>query len=194
MSIVKKQSTINKQISEEAYWATEQTSEIKHELIDGQLYAMAGASIYHERICGNIFGEFRNHLKNSPCEPLGSDMSVKAGSNFFYPDVSVDCSFDISYPHYSDTPVIIVEVLSPTTRRKDQTTKRLSYINNIPSLQEFVLVEQDFAQVEVARRSNGWLPSHYFLGDNVTFESIGLTLPVEEIYHRVEIQPAKQHR
>jgi len=58
--------------------------------------------------------------------------------------------------------------------------------DNIPSLQEYVLIEQDFVDVQVFRRNEGWIPSHYFLGDEVTFESIGLTLPVEDIYHRVQ--------
>jgi Uma2 family endonuclease len=80
--------------------------------------------------------------------------------------------------------VIIVEVLSQSTRRIDQTTKRLSYIN-IPSLLEYVLIEQDFVQIEVTRKSNSWRPSHYFLGDEITFEAIDLTLSVEEIYDRV---------
>ena len=59
-----------------------------------------------------------------------------------------------------------------------------NYIN-IPSLLEYVLIEQDFVQIEVARQSNDWRPSHYFLGDEITFEAINLTLPVEEIYYRV---------
>jgi Uma2 family endonuclease len=77
--------------------------------------------------------------------------------------------------------------LSKSTRRIDETTKRFNYIN-IPTLQEYVLIEQDFVDIEVVRRSEGWQPKHYFLGDEVTFESIGLTLPVEEIYQRVKNQ------
>jgi len=61
----------------------------------------------------------------------------------------------------------------------------LSYIN-IPSLQEYVLIQQDFVDIQVIRRNEGWLPKHYFLGDDITFESIALTLPVEDIYHRVK--------
>lgn len=181
MSVIKKQMMIG----EDEYLAGEVISDIKHELIGGQVYAMAGAGFNHDLISGNLYSEFRAHVRKSPCTPFTSDMRVRVGTNYYYPDVSVDCEFDISQPNHSDTPVIIVEVLSQSTRRNDQTTKRLTYIN-IPSLQEYVLVEQDFVQVEVARRSNGWLPSHYFLGDDVTFESIGLTLPVEEIYHSVQ--------
>jgi len=171
-------------ISEEEYLQGELSSEVKHELIDGRVYAMAGASANHERIAVNILRKFGNHLENSPCEPFSSDMKVKAGSNFFYPDVIVDCNFDESQPYYTETPVIIVEVLSKSTRKTDETIKRVAYLN-IPGLQEYVIIEQDIVDIEVVRRSEGWQPRHYFLGDEITFESIDLTLSVEEIYHRV---------
>ncbi|MEY3881691.1 MAG: hypothetical protein RIQ94_2487, partial [Pseudomonadota bacterium] len=159
-------------ISVEDYLTGELNSDIKHELIDGTVYAMAGASANHERISGNISRKFGNHLENQPCEPFGSDMKLRINSNFFYPDVMVDCRFDNSEPYFTQTPTIIVEVLSKSTRKKDTTLKLLSYIN-IPSLKEYVLIEQDFVDIQVFRRSEGWIPSHYFLGDEVTFESIG---------------------
>ena len=171
-------------VSEEDYLQGELISSVKNELIDGCVYALAGASANHERIAGNIYRKFGNHLEGSPCEPFGSDMKVKAGSNFFYPDVIVDCRFDESQPYFTESPVIIVEVLSKATRKTDETIKLLSYIN-IPSLQEYVLIEQDYVDIQVIRRNESWLPRHYFLGDELTFDSINLTLPVEEIYSRV---------
>ncbi|MCX7068672.1 MAG: Uma2 family endonuclease [Methylococcales bacterium] len=172
-------------ISVDDYLTGELTSDIKHELIDGTAYAMAGASANHERISGNIYRKFGNHLENQPCEPFGFDMKLRINANFFYPDVMVDCHFDNSEPYFTQTPLIIVEVLSKSTRKKDTTLKLLSYIN-IPSVQEYVLIEQDFVDVHVFRRSENWLVRHYFLGDDITFESIGLTLSVEDIYHRVQ--------
>jgi Uma2 family endonuclease len=130
-------------VSESEYLAGELTSEIKYQLIDGQVYAMAGASANHDRISGNLYSEFRHHLKNSTCEPFSSDMKVKVNSNYFYPDVTVVCDFDDSQPVFTDSPTIIVEVLSKSTRRLDETVKRVNYIN-LPSLQEYVLIEQDF--------------------------------------------------
>ena len=174
----------SKLVSEEKYLEGELISDVKHELINGHVYAMAGASANHERIAGNIYRKFGNHLDGSACEPFGSDMKVKVGSNFFYPDVSVACNFDESQPYYTESPIIIVEVLSKATRKTDETVKLLSYIN-IPNLQEYVLIEQDYADIQVIRRSEAWLPRHYFLGDEIRFESIDLTLPVEEIYYRV---------
>jgi len=172
-------------ISPEDYLKGEPLSEVKHELINGHVYAMAGASANHERISVNILRKFGNHLENTPCEPFGSDMKVRVGSNFFYPDVTVDCHFDDAEPYFTETPIIIIEVLSRSTRRTDETIKLMSYIT-IPSLLEYVLIQQDFVDIQVIRRSEGWLPKHYFLDDEITFESIGLTLSVEDIYHRVQ--------
>ncbi len=169
----------------EKYLQDEMTREVKHEFIEGEIYAMAGASANHERIAGTLYSEFRHHLKNASCEPFGSDMKVKISSRFFYPDVIVDCQFDELQPYYTETPVIIVEVLSKSTRRIDETTKRFCYMN-IPTLKEYVLIEQDIIDIEVIRLSENWISKHYFLGDKVHFESINLTLTVEEIYYRVQ--------
>jgi len=172
-------------ISEAAYLQGELLSETKHEYIDGTVYAMAGASKNHERISGNVFGELRTHLKNTPCEPFSSDIKVKVDSKFFYPDVMVVCEDDSDNAYYTENPVIIVEVLSKYTRRMDETAKKIAY-QTLPSLKEYVLIEQDFVDVEVCRRSEGWVSHHYFMGDSVTFESVDLTLSVVDIYERVD--------
>ena len=99
-------------LSESEYLEGERISDVKHELIDGQAYAMAGASRNHDRITKNIAREFGIHLKNSPCEPFGQDMMIKAGANIYYPDVFVDCNVDESEAYLATSPIIIVEVLS----------------------------------------------------------------------------------
>lgn len=172
-------------ISIEDYLAGELLSDSKREYIDGQVYAMSGASRNHDRIAGNVFGELRNHLRNQVCEPFTSDVKVKVENHFFYPDAMVVCDELEPHPYYTETPVLIVEVLSKSTRRTDETIKRRLY-QTIPSLQEYILSEQDIVDVEVCRRSEGWVSNHYFLGDEVPFESVGLTLGVAEIYARVD--------
>ncbi|MDO9139110.1 MAG: Uma2 family endonuclease [Methylobacter sp.] len=172
-------------ISEEAYLQGELVSEIKHEYIDGDVYAMAGASKNHQRITGNVSRKFGNQLENTPCEPFASDIKVKVGSQFFYPDVMVVCEDENGNDYYTEKPVIIVEVLSKSTRRMDETAKKFAY-QTLPTLKEYVLIEQDFVDVEVCRRSEGWVSRHYFMGDNVTFESVGLSLAVADIYQRVD--------
>ncbi len=172
-------------ISEQDYLTGELDSGIKHQLINGEAFAMAGASVNHDRISTNLIRHFANKLDSAPCEPFGSDMKVKTNDNFFYPDVIVDSTFDETTPYYTQTPKIIVEVLSKSTRRIDETVKRSAYIG-IESLQEYILIEQDIVDVEVIRREQGWVSEHYFMGDDVTFTSIGLTLSVADIYQRVK--------
>lgn len=171
-------------MTEQDYLDSEPYSEVRREYIDGYVYAMAGAKASHNRISGNVFREIGNHLKGKPCQPYMSDMKVKVGSKYFYPDVLVDCTNIPDDSVLTESPLLIVEVLSKSTRRTDETIKRVAYMQ-IETLQEYVLIEQDFVQIEVIRRRAGWLPEHYYLGDDVVFESIGLTLTVEEIYDRV---------
>ncbi|MCF6434517.1 Uma2 family endonuclease [Pseudoalteromonas sp. MMG022] len=104
-----------------------------------------------------------NHLEGSPYEPFGSDMKVRVCDNFYYPDVLVDCNFDQSEPYVTTTPVIIVEVISRSTRKMDEKVKLLEYIN-ISTLEEYIVIEQDIADVTVYRKSDDWRSTHYFLG------------------------------
>lgn len=174
-------------LSPEDYLQGELSSEIKHEYVDGQAYAMAGASPNHNTIAINLVSEFRAHLKNTPCRPFASDIKVKTPlGNYRYPDVLVVCDDDFGQDGYvTQTPRIIIEVISKSTRKTDEQIKRIEYIN-IPTLQEYVIVEQDYVDVAVFRRSDSWRPTNYFLGDEIHFESIDLTLAVEEIYLNVQ--------
>ncbi|MDO9047989.1 MAG: Uma2 family endonuclease [Methylobacter sp.] len=172
-------------MTEEEYLRSELTSEVKREYIDGQVYAMAGAKHNHNFISMNIAREYSNHLKGTPCAVFMADTKVRLGKDYVYPDVLVDCSKMSGDDYFSTSPVIIVEVLSKSTRMRDTTTKLIQYIN-LPSLKEYVLIEQEFVSVQVLRKSKHWQPEYFYLGDRVTFESIGLTLAVEEIYDRVD--------
>jgi len=172
------------------YLAAELISDTKHEYFDGQVYAMAGASVNHERIVMNIARILGNHLDGKPCEPFSANFKIKVGNHLFYPDAMVVC--DDTRPHevYTETPILIVEVLSRSTRRIDETLKRRLY-QTIPTLQEYVLIEQDIVDIEICRRGEGWVSNHYFLGDQVAFESIDLTIDVAELYARVENDDVK---
>jgi len=173
-------------ITEQEYLTGEKISEVKHEYINGDVYAMAGTSKNHERIALNMSRIFGNHLINSPCEPFGSDVKVRVPTgNYRYPDCMVVCDDITENDYYTESPTILVEVLSRSTRKIDEKDKRMEYLN-IPSLEEYILIEQDFVDIEVVRRKEGWRSQHYFLGDEFTLESIDLTLSVEELYHRVQ--------
>ncbi len=174
-------------ISEQEYLEGEKISDIKHQYFDGEIFAMSGASINHQRLTLNISSELRHHLKGTPCEAFSSDIKVRAdkGKKYFYPDVLVSCDNGDGNSHFVEAPRIIIEVLSNSTRKFDKNLKRQIY-QNIPSLEEYVLIEQDRVEIEVSRKSTNWQPIFYFIDDEITFESIGLTLPVLEIYQRVE--------
>lgn len=121
----------SKKISVEDYLQGELLADYKHEYIDGAVYAMAGASEYHNLLSANMLTELRNQLKGQPCKVFMADMKVKVEQCFFYPDVMVVCQDDNEHDYYKTKPVIIVEVLSKATRRFDQMIKRLHY-QNIP--------------------------------------------------------------
>jgi Uma2 family endonuclease len=172
-------------MSEDEYLKRELVADIKHEYIDGQIYAMSGASNNHSRIAANMLREIGNHLKGKPCEAFMADTKVKVGKDYFYPDVIVDCGTPSMSDHFASLPVMIIEVLSTSTRKVDTSTKLPKYLN-IPTLKEYVLIEQDVVSIEVPRNSNAWRTEYYSLGDSVLFESIGLTLTALEIYGRVD--------
>ncbi|MFI3121878.1 MAG: Uma2 family endonuclease, partial [Methylococcaceae bacterium] len=174
----------NNKISEEEYLQGELVAEFKHEFIDGEAYAMAGASEAHNLLAGNIFAELKSQLKGTPCRTFIADMKVKVANDFFYPDVMVVCQNSDDSDYYQQSPVIIVEVLSPSTRKFDKTAKRLKY-QNIPTLEEYVLIDQTIAEIEVFRKKEHWQSFYYYLGDAITFESLGITVLVEDIYYQV---------
>lgn len=174
-------------MTEEAYLKMESVSEVRHEYYDGHAYAMGGTNRNHNILSGNLAGEFRNHLKGSPCATFSADIKVTFAKTYFYPDIIVDCTPSEGNGYFANTPLIIVEVLSKSTKKLDTTTKLIHYIN-IPGLKEYVLVEQESVCIQVLRKSKHWLPEFFYLGDSIIFESIDLTLPVEDIYNRVDNQ------
>lgn len=176
-------------LTPEQYLENELTSEVRHEYVNGYVYAMSGASPNHGRISANINRRFGNHLDNTPCEPFSSDMRLKTPTGQYrYPDVLVTCDNDfIDNGYVTQTPTIIIEILSRTTRKTDERAKQLEYIN-IPTLKEYVMIEQDFIDIRVLRKRDDWRTSHYYITEDIHFESIDLTLTVADIYYRVKNQ------
>lgn len=170
-------------ITEQDYLDGELLSDIRHEYMDGEVYAMAGAHAYHNYIVSNVNSALHAYLKGQPCRTFMSDMKVKVETCFFYPDVLVDCGEQEGY--FTETPTIIVEVLSKSTRQIDRVIKRKKYLK-IPTLKEYILIEQDVAEIEVVRRSQHWQSQFYYLDDDITLDSLGFTISVEDIYDRVK--------
>jgi Uma2 family endonuclease len=177
-----------KPLTVEEYLEGELRSDVKHELIGGQTYAMVGASRYHVLIAATLVRLLGNHLAGSPCRTYVSDMKVRIGDDFYYPDVLVSCTTG-GHDYYETAPVLIVEVLSPTTERQDRLEKRLAY-QRLPSLKEYVLIAQDKMQAEVYRPiEGGWELERYGQDDELRLESVDLTVSMTEIYEDVMSAP-----
>lgn len=172
-------------ISAEDYLRQELSSEIKHQLIDGEIYAMGGASENHNLLALNIATEFKNRLKGRPCRTFMADMKLRVAEDFFYPDVMVVCREDSENAYYKTAPTVVVEVLSKSTRKFDQSQKRLR-CQSLPSLEAYVLVEQDSGEVQVFSRKDGWQSAYYYLGDDIVFLFLDIAVPVEAIYDQVD--------
>lgn len=112
---------------------------------------LEGGTLTHCLIAGNICGELRNRLRGTPCRVYQSDVKVLAGENYYYPDAVVHCQrIDLNSLFVPD-PILIVEVLSDSTRERDMTDKLAAY-TALPSLQEYLLVSQQVAHVIHHRR------------------------------------------
>ena len=164
---------------------------IRHEYLNGELVAMSGASRAHNLITGNIFGALRNLLRGSGCETYANDMRVStpATASYFYPDVVVVCDEPRFEDDVFDTllnPIILVEVLSPSTEAYDRGEKFAHY-RQLTSLQEYVLVSQDQIRVEHYRRQERqWIFTDFQKPQEILpLVSIQCELPVQEIYELV---------
>lgn len=186
----------SKLMSVEEYLAFEKKSPTRYEYVDGQIYAMSGASKNHARLSGNIFAQLHSHLAGKPCEPYQVDVKVKASnSRYYYPDVVVTCeaaSEDAEDEYLIINPILLVEVLSPTTQRTDKVEKFNTY-QQIPGLLEYLIVAQDQMRVEVYRHRKAgdvWQGEVFTeSAEQILLESIGINLSLAEIYRRVSFSP-----
>ena len=178
-------------ISVEDYLEGERVSPIRYEYFCGEVYAMAGASANHNRITRNLVALLTNHLRDSPCEPFFNDIKVQAASDvYYYPDVLVSCEETSENSYFRNTPVLIIEVTSPSTEKIDRREKLALYLR-MPSVQEYVIVDQHKMNVEIHRRQpDGQWITYYFneSDDEIEFKSVELTLPITEIYRRVKFE------
>lgn len=175
----------------EEYLARERRAEGRSEYLNGEVFAMTGASRRHNRIVLNVASSLDRQLKEKGCEVFASDMRVRipAVDLYTYPDVAVACG----EPRFEDdeldtlvNPVLIVEVLSKTTENYDRGTKFAQY-RSLPSLSEYLLISQDRAHVEhFVRESDHWvLTETDDLAKTLELPPIGCTLALSDVYDRV---------
>ncbi|MDS4031828.1 MAG: Uma2 family endonuclease [Candidatus Contendobacter sp.] len=174
-------------LSVEDYLAFEERSEIKHEYINGEIYAMAGASARHNQIAGNLFARLLAHLRGSPCQVFFADVKLhlkELGADiFYYPDLMVCCDPNDRDPYYRTRPCLIVEVLSSGTARTDQREKLFAYAR-LDSLQGYLLLEQDRIGAILHWREGGdWRRVEFNDPQTeLTLPCAGLTIRLAELY------------
>lgn len=176
-------------LSEDQYLAQEQHSRQRSEYVAGQVYAMTGASLRHNFIAGNIYSLLRQHLRGTPCRTFMADAKLRVAKrqSIYYPDVMVTCDprhQQIGAQEYViDTPRLVVEVLSESTAGTDRREKLQAY-RSLPSLQEYLLVSQDEALIELHRRSGdiGWDIITLTPGDPIALHSVELETDFASVY------------
>ncbi len=172
-------------------WEADQQE--RHEFVDGEVFAMAGAEDRHVTVGGNLYMALRQHLSGSPCRTFMTDMrlSVNALGSYFYPDIFVTCSErDSLSPREKSEPKLIVEVLSNSTAAYDRGLK-FSYYRNLPSFQEYVLVDLDTRTTDCYRKgADGlWVLYPFAKGEPVSLASVALEVSAAQLFAEVPEGP-----
>ena len=169
----------------EEYLAFEEQSPYRHEYVNGTVYAMSGASLAHNRIAQELVVAFRTHLRGDPCEPffLEAKLEIRAGRDqiMYYPDVMVSCRPEDRTDQTVRNPKLVVEILSKSTQHIDRREKAMTY-QRVEAIEEYVLIAQNQPRIIVHRRAEGWHPMLYSGIARVEFRSIGLHMPLAQIY------------
>ena len=190
------QLAVNKVMSEQEYLALEEKSKIRHEFMDGEIISMAGATRRHNLATSNISRVLGNQLEETDCEVYASDFRVKVRDNHnVYPDVAVACD-EILVENNETTllnPIVIFEVLSRSTEKRDRGDKAEDYYK-LESLQDYVLVSQYRVRVEhfSRQKNNVWtLKIYENLDDVLELKSINCKVSLKLIYLKLKLPPLK---
>jgi len=189
------QATKLNNISIEEYITIERENDTRYEYHNGEIFAMAGGTVPHTDISGNIFYEATAKLraKNSSCRPFNNDLKIQIQGEhrFVYPDMSVICGEPEHSEYYKDAltnPIVIIEVLSDSTEGYDRGEKFFLY-RKIETLQEYILIEQDTPVIEVYTRNEGdlWRIKRVSgIENSLTLQSLDIEIPLKDIYRNVD--------
>ncbi len=180
------------------YIQQEVETNARYEYHDGKIYALAGGTLNHGLICGNVFGELRSKLKdkNSNCLPLNTDVKlhIKKTNSYVYPDTMVICEeieMASDEPNSVTNPILIIEVLSKSTAEYDRGDKFHIY-RQIPSFREYVIIDQKKHIVDVhykPEKSDLWKITRFDGIDNIVhFQSINIDIPMKDLYYRTNLE------
>ncbi|WP_041436195.1 Uma2 family endonuclease [Thermus oshimai] len=177
-----------KPMEAEAYLALEAKSPVRHELLEGVPYAMAGASLAHNRIVGNLYALLRPTALAKGCRIYTETVKLRVSARtFYYPDLMVVCEGRPPHTHYEEAPCLVVEVVSENTEGIDRREKLWRY-RELPSLQGYLLVDSRERRVEgYFRQGEGWLYRLWEGEGVVEVPCLGAELSLEAIYEGVEV-------
>ncbi|RCJ29025.1 hypothetical protein A6770_01120 [Nostoc minutum NIES-26] len=178
-------------MSAEEYLVWEPTQEQRYEYWDGEVVAISGGTRNHNRVSGNFFKLLDDALADRSCEVYIVDVKVQVepGQKYFYPDVVVTCDERDRDPQLIQFPCLIIEVLSPSTEAADRGKKFAKY-RQLPTLQEYVLVQVAQPGVEVFRRNEQgkWVLSEYNFDEILRLESVDVEIAIADLYRQVEFE------
>lgn len=177
-----------KKLSETEYLALEAQSAVRHELVGGQIYAMAGASARHNRIALNLATHLNLESRGSDCQVFISDMKLRADDypSYYYPDVMLVCDPSDNDALVKTRPCLLAEVLSPATEATDRREKLIAY-RRLSSLREYLLLSQDEPSIEIYRRRGvaDWVVETLGSEDILRLECLCVEIPVAELYRGI---------
>jgi Uma2 family endonuclease len=181
-------------INEKEYLDAERLALDKHEYYKGEVFAMGGASISHNKIAINCTVDISNKLKGKKCQPFGSDLRVHIPKNtlFTYPDISIICGEIETTDDKFDTitnPSVIIEILSSSTRNYDKGEKFTLY-REIDSLQEYVLIDSERILIEkfIRNSDNSWQLTEYkSIEQSFSIETVAIEMQLIDIYEGLAI-------
>lgn len=180
------------------YLIFDANNEKRHEYYQGEIFAMAGATLRHNLIKEQTARELGNQLKGKHCLVVSSDMRLKITkkTHYTYPDIVLVCGKPEIVTEKGQesllNPTVIVEVLSASTEQYDRTAKFQHY-QTIEAFQEYLLVSQDQTRVDhYSRNEDHWILRTYFLPQStIQLDSIGATLTLAQIYENIEFEESE---
>jgi Uma2 family endonuclease len=175
------------------YLDWERDQEERHEYIQGEIVAMSGASFNHNRLQANLIVGIGSFLKGKECNIFGNDLRIEAKSSeaYWYPDVTIICGEIEAVDHQLEiakNPTVVIEILSPSTQRKDMGKKKFFYMQ-IPSLKEYIMIDSQSVSVETIRRRNDGTWENLLtldMNDTLFINTINFQMPLVDIYANIK--------
>lgn len=177
-------------IDEFLAWEREQP--MRYEYAGGVATMMTGGTLAHSTITMNIVFALREALRGTACRPFASDAKVIANGSVRYPDVSVTCRPVEDRDDIVPEPVLVVEVISPSTEREDRGRKKFDYMAT-PSIRQYAIVEQEERRVDLyTRAEEGWINEIVSGEARLSLSSLGIALELSALYQDTELDPIRQ--